>query len=250
MSDQALPHVDDPVRPVGAQPGDSVVPDRELHPGAPAQADAATLPIFGRRVLLAFLVTRHGFHRDLAVQASDPPQLLADHRGLERALGGQGGVLPVATAAAAGARVRAGRRDPVGRRGQDLHRLGPHEASGDLGDAGHDPLPRQRVAHEEHRSVGRPGNAPSAVGHVRGRHLDNLTGNESRRARVGDHALGLRRRHEVSPHLVLRDRRMHGGGQVETAPQPTLSSATTWSQSAARDQKVPQPVRSEPARTE
>ena len=55
-----------------------------------------------------------GFHGDLRVEASQPAQLLADHVGLERSLGGQGGVLPVAAAAPARARVRARRVDAIG----------------------------------------------------------------------------------------------------------------------------------------
>ena len=92
------------VRAVHAQPGHAVLAHRELHAGPPAEAS----------VRLAYIVAGQGFDGDVRVEASQPAKLLADHGGLERSLGGQGGVLPVAAAAAAGARVRAGRLNPVG----------------------------------------------------------------------------------------------------------------------------------------
>src|SRR5712675_731533 len=98
MRDRAGPDVDDLVGPVLAQAG---------------------------------LVAGQRLHGDLAVQARDPPQLLADDRGLELALRRQAGVLPVAPAAAAGAGVRARWLDPVGRALQDLRRFGPREPGGD-----------------------------------------------------------------------------------------------------------------------
>ena len=73
---------------------------RELHPGAPAQARGPA-GVFGA------LVAREGLDDDLAVEPGQPLELLADDRGLERPLGGQGRVLPVAAAAAARA-ARAG----------------------------------------------------------------------------------------------------------------------------------------------
>ena len=45
-----------------------------------------------------------------------------------------------------------------------------------LCDAGEDLLPGQRMPHEDDRAVDRPGDAPSAVRHVSGGHLDDLTG--------------------------------------------------------------------------
>ena len=65
------------------RPGHAVAADRELDPGAPAEpgglAGAAVPVVAGQRL-----------DGDLAVDAGQPPQLLRDHRGLERALGGRG----------------------------------------------------------------------------------------------------------------------------------------------------------------
>ena len=90
------------VRAMGAQPRDPVRPHRELHPRPPAQARAP------------FLVAGQGLDGDdLAVETRQPPELLAEHGGLECPLGGQRRMLPVAAPAAARAGVRARRLDPV-----------------------------------------------------------------------------------------------------------------------------------------
>ena len=102
--------------------------------------------------------------RHLAVEAGDPAQLLADDRGLEPALGRQAGVLPVAAAAAAGRACGQRRLDPVGRGGQDLHRVGPGEPGGGLGDLGQHPLAGQRVPDEDDPARRLPGHAPAALG--------------------------------------------------------------------------------------
>ena len=102
MGDQALADVDHFVRAVRAQPGHPVRPHRELHARPPAQARTG------------LLITRQGLDRDLAIDARQPPELLADHGGLERALGGQRRVLPVAAATTAGSGVRARGLDAVG----------------------------------------------------------------------------------------------------------------------------------------
>src|SRR5947207_5048172 len=105
MGDRALADVGDLVRAVLPQSGRAVRSHRELHAGPPAEAGAWLL-------VTGSLITGQGLDRDLAVQARQAPELLADHGGLELPLGGQRGVLPVAAAAAAGAGVRAGRLDP------------------------------------------------------------------------------------------------------------------------------------------
>src|SRR5690348_15164891 len=174
MGDRAFADADDLVRAVRPQPGRAVRAYRVLHARAPAQA-GAWLPGTGP-LAAGTLVAGQGLDRDLVVQARQPPELLADHGGLEVPLGGQRGVLPVAAAAAARAGVRARRLDPVRGRGEDLHRLGPGEPRRDLGDPGHDRLARQRVPDEHHRPVLRPGDAPAAVGHVRSGQLDDLAG--------------------------------------------------------------------------
>jgi len=102
VCDQAFTDVDHLMGAMGAQPCHPVRPHRELHPRPPAQARAG------------FLVAGQRLDGDLAVEAGQPPELLAEHGGLERPLGGQRGVLPVAAPAAARASVRARRLDPVG----------------------------------------------------------------------------------------------------------------------------------------
>jgi hypothetical protein len=102
VCDQAFADVDHLMGAMGAQPCHPVRAHRELHPRPPAQARAR------------FLVTGQGLDGDLAVEARQSPELLAEHGGLECPLGGQRRVLPVAAPAAAGASVRARRLYPVG----------------------------------------------------------------------------------------------------------------------------------------
>jgi hypothetical protein len=149
MRDRAGPDVDDLVGAVLAQASQAAGPYREADLGPPAQA---------------VLVAGQRFHADLAVQARDPPQLLADDRGLELALGHEAGVLPVAPAAAAGVGVRARWLHPVGRGLQDLRRLGPREPRGDLGHPGQYPLPGQRVPDQDDPPARLPGHAPAPLG--------------------------------------------------------------------------------------
>jgi hypothetical protein len=194
MRDQALAHIDHVVRAMRAQSGHAVSPHRELHPRAPAQAAArwhrrglivarplAARPLSAGRLaagLLAgrILIARQCLDRDLAVEASQSLELLADDGGLQRSLRGQGHVLPVAATAAAGMRVRARCLDPVGRRLQDLHRVGAGQPGRDLGKPGEHRLTGERMPDEHHRPVLRPGDAPSAVRHVPCGDLDDLTG--------------------------------------------------------------------------
>src|SRR6266568_4818081 len=168
MRDRAGTDLHHVVRPVPAQPGDAVIADGELHPGPPAESG---------------LIAGHRLDGDIPLDAGDAPQLLADNRGLERALGAQAGVLPVAAAAAARMRVRAGRLHPVGRGGQDLHRVGPGEPRCCLGHYGADALSGQRMPDEDHRaSPGRgagptgirPGYAPAAVRYLADAELEQL----------------------------------------------------------------------------
>ena len=91
-----------------AQARHAVVADRELHPGTPAEPRRC-----GAWLAYVAFVAGHGLHRDLAVDTRQPPQLLGDDRGLERALGGQRGMLPV-TAAAAARVGRSGTAPPPG----------------------------------------------------------------------------------------------------------------------------------------
>ena len=86
---------------MSAQSGHPVRPHRELHACPPAQARAR------------FLVAGQGLDDDLAVETRQPPELLAEHGGLECPLCGQRRMLPVAAPAAARAGVRARRLDPV-----------------------------------------------------------------------------------------------------------------------------------------
>ena len=85
------------MRTVRVQPGYPVGPDRELHARPPAQARARQL------------IAGKGLDRDLPVESRQPPQLLADHGGLERSLGwqrGRGVLIPLAS-------LRAGQTGPV-----------------------------------------------------------------------------------------------------------------------------------------
>ena len=90
-------------------------------------------------------------------------------------------MLPVAAAAAAGMRVRAGRGHPVRRRLADLDGVRPREPGRDLGHPGDDPLAGQRVPDEQHGKPRRPGDAPAALRDVLGRHLDGLAHLENHR---------------------------------------------------------------------
>ena len=82
--------------------------DRERHHGPPAEA-SVTVSLLA----LTFAGAVHLDDLDLPVDAADAAELLADDLSLERPLGGQAGVLPVAAAAAAGPRVAARRGHPV-----------------------------------------------------------------------------------------------------------------------------------------
>ncbi len=140
----------DLVRPVPAKPRPAVGTHRELDPGPPAQ------PVG---------VARHRLHLDVDLETGEPGQLLADHPGLEPALGSEPDVLEVAATARPGAAPRARRHDPVRRRLEHLERVGPDEPGPrpDLGDPGEDALPRQGVPHEEHLPVV-PGHTVPTVG--------------------------------------------------------------------------------------
>ena len=119
------------VRPQARPP---VVGDGHPHPGAPVQGPAGQL-----------------LDGDLALDPGQAGELLGDDDRLEVALQGRLGVLPVAAAAAAGSRPRAGRLDALRRRDEHRDRVGAAErAAGVLGDRRPHPLAGQRVAHEDH----------------------------------------------------------------------------------------------------
>ena len=148
--DEAVVDLDDLVAVVPAQAGPARGVDRELDPGAPAQAVG---------------VAGHRLDRHVQVEPGQPVQLLADDGGLELALVAQVGVLPVAPAAAAGTGERARRRPPVGGRLDHLDGVAEQEAVAHpaAGDPDPDTLPRQRVADEDHLAVV-AGDAVAAVG--------------------------------------------------------------------------------------
>ena len=164
MGDQALTDVDHLVRPVRPKACHPVRPHRELHARPPAQARTG------------LLVSRQRLDRDLPVEARQPPELLTDHRGLERPLGGQCRVLPVTAAAATGTGVRTRGLNAIRRGRQDLQRFGSGQPGCHVGDTGDNRFARQRVPDKHDRSFVWPGHAPAAVSHVHGRDLDDLTG--------------------------------------------------------------------------
>ena len=138
---------------------------RHAHPGAVGQALG---------------VPWDRLHLHAQVQPGQAFQLLGNAEGLEAALGPDLHVLEVAAAAAAGTSVRAGGRDPVRRRGQDLDGVGPQVGRGRGRDLRPHSLAGEAVAHEDHLAVGSPGHAAPAGGD--GAHLqlqelaDGLTG--------------------------------------------------------------------------
>ena len=119
---------------------------------------------------------RQRLDRDLPVEARQPPELLTDHRGLERPLGGQCRVLPVTAAAATGMGVRTRGLNAIRRGRQDLQCFGSGQPGCHVGDTGDNRFARQRVPDKHDRSFVWPGHAPAAMSHVHGRDLDDLTG--------------------------------------------------------------------------
>ena len=127
----------DPMAAVRAEPRPAVVVDGEPGPGPPVQRTARQL-----------------LDLDVHLEVSQPPQLLGDHRRLQRALAGRRRVLPVAAAAAAGHRDRARRLDPLRRGDQHRHRVAAAErAAPVLGHRDDHPLAGQRVPHEHHAAL-------------------------------------------------------------------------------------------------
>ncbi len=96
------------MRAVAAQARSAGPVDRERHHRPPAEARIAV-----SLLALTFAGAVHLDDLDLPVDAADAAELLADDLSLERPLGGQAGVLPVAAAAAARPRVAARRGHPV-----------------------------------------------------------------------------------------------------------------------------------------
>jgi hypothetical protein len=114
------------------------------------------------------VVAGQRLNRHLELDARDAPQLLADHGRLEAALRVEAGVLPVAAATTAWPGVPAAWFDAIGGCHQDLHRVGPGEPGGGVGDPGQHALPGQRVPDEHHPPTGLrvarfPGHTPAAV---------------------------------------------------------------------------------------
>ena len=178
MGDEAVPDVDHPVRAVLAQAGRAVAADRVLDARAPAEprrgargagfsAGFSTPPASSARAsVLGRLIPGSGSTVTSRSMPASRRSCCVITARLERALRGQGGVLPVAAAAAAGAGVRARRVHPVRGGPQDAHRVGAGELGRDLGHAGKDQLTGQRVPHEHHRQALRPRDAPAALGDV------------------------------------------------------------------------------------
>ncbi len=134
---------DNLVRAVPAQGDLALLRQRVTHPGAPPQAVGQRA---GRRI------QRLDLHRP--VEPGQSAQLLTDHPGFEATLRGNGGVLPVASAATAGPGMRARRGHPVRRRPQDLDGVSPPvPVVRGVGQAGPDPFTRQRVPDEDNPAL-------------------------------------------------------------------------------------------------
>ncbi len=130
---------------------------RQAHAGSPAE------PV---------VVSGHRLDRDARLDPRQPRQLLGDARRLQAPLRGRGHVLEVAAAATARAGVGARRLHPVGRRGEDLNRVGPQVGRGGARDPGTHALAGQRVADEDDLPVGRPGHAAATARHRAGFELE------------------------------------------------------------------------------
>ena len=127
----------DVVAAVGPQPGPALGVDGEPHPVPPAQQA-------GR-----FILAWERLDGDVRLDPGQALQLLAQHRGLQLALGRRVGVLPVAAPAPPGAGPRARRLDPAGSGFEHRDRVGPAERTAAVvGDDRVHPLPRQRVPDE------------------------------------------------------------------------------------------------------
>ncbi len=112
-------------------------------------------------------------HRD--VQAGQSGELLAHDGSLQGPLRGTGRVLPVAAATSPRPRVRAGRRDPVRRRFEDLNGISAAERpAGVLGDLSPNPLSRQGVADKDDAAVRGIPDSGHAVPAVRSRSYPKL----------------------------------------------------------------------------
>ena len=149
MSDQTSVNLDHIVGTVPAQPGSASIVHRERNDSPPAQA---------------IVVPVDGLYLNIEIKAGQPAELLADHRSFQLALRSQAGVLPVTATAATRNRVRAGRRNPIGRRPEYLNRVRPGEPGRALGNDSPDALTGQRMTHEDHPvGIILPADAPPAV---------------------------------------------------------------------------------------
>jgi hypothetical protein len=149
VSDQALRNLDHVAGAVLAQSHRTSAADGERYGCPPAEA---------------VIIASDGLDRDVPLQASQPPELLADHGCFELALCDWTGVLPVTAAAAVRAGVAARHAHSIRGWGQDLYRIGPSKSGCGLGYPGDDAFTRQGVPNEYHpaRIIG-PGHAPSAM---------------------------------------------------------------------------------------
>ncbi len=125
------------------------------------------------------------FHQHVEVDPGEALELLGDDRGLEVALGGKVGVLPVAATATGRTGVRTGRGDPAGSGLEHLDRVRPQELRGRPGDDGPHPLTRQRVPDEDDSALV-PGHAVTPVRHSTDLEDEDVAGRVRRLA----HALG------------------------------------------------------------
>ena len=150
--DQAVVDLDDRVAAVLAHAAAAVAEVDVALPGAPPQ------PVE---------VAGHGLDLDVDLQAGQAQHLLAHHRRLEPALGGQRDVLQVAATAQPRPGEGARRLDAVRRGLEHLDGVTAPEpvALGTLGHLDDDPLARQRVPDEDDRAVLLAQHAVPAVRH-------------------------------------------------------------------------------------
>ena len=199
-----------------AQPGAARRRHGELHARAPAE------PVLGAGDLV---------DDDRPLDAGEAAQLLLDERRLEAPLLGQRDVLPVAAAAPAGAGVRAGPLDPLGRRRQDLDGVGAQERAGGRGDDGAHPLAGQRVPHEHHAAVGGVRDAGAAGGHGADLELEDLRRGrgvgDGGRGRLDDR-VGGRVRDLLGHRAVSVGRRTSPGAAVPASSSLRRSDDRSW----------------------
>ncbi len=93
-------------------------------------------------------------HQNLTLDSSDPAQLFGDHGGLHGSAGLEARVGVITATGPTWTGDGTHRLDPILRRRQDLHGIGPTERlTAILGDLGQHSLPGQTVPHEHHPAV-------------------------------------------------------------------------------------------------